>query len=947
MVLCAGNKIDHSQSNETMPAIAKKVLLIGWDAADWKVAGQLMDAGRMPNLARFVSEGVMGNLATLYPVLSPMLWTSIATGKRAHKHGIHGFSEPDPDGAGARPVTNLGRSCKAIWNILNQHGLRSQVVGWWPSHPAEPINGVMVSNRFQEAHRSKDGRWPLLPGTVHPASLAAHVERCRVHPTELEPEQLLPFVPGAAQIDQTKDRRLFNVAKILAETASIQAVSTALLQLEAWDFHAVYFDAIDHACHAFMRYRAPRLDWVAESDHALYKDVVDTTYQFHDLMLGATLQFAGEDTVVIIVSDHGFHPDHLRPREVPNEPAGPADEHRQYGVIAIRGPGIRRDQLLFGASLLDVTPTILSIFGLPVGRDMDGKVLAGAFEKAPALSFVDSWEQVPGDAGRHPPGVFVDPLGAQEALQQLAELGYIDAPGEDKQRLMQRTTTELRFNLARDYFGARHYGPAIAHFAALWEEHPDESRFGVKLIDSYLATGQASEARAALRLLLQRKKSAVHEARGKLPELARRVRDAPADQPDARRELRIMRKRVRTNVASLVYLHARLLQLERKHKSALRQFERALRAQPHLRPSLALAQVESLFALRRWKLAEARLLEALAIEPVNGPVRLGLARTYLGLRRYRDALVHALAAVGLNYHNPRAHYVCGQAHERCGRRGLALKAYQTAVAQNPLFPDAQAALARLNQALGRSRKAAEHHQLAAAARAQLRALRAGRLGAPVTDTDDLQRVASLASTHPAERLEAIADEIVIVSGLPRSGTSMLMQVVTAGGLAALTDQRREADADNPRGYYEFEAVKGIGADTSWVPRARGKAVKVVAPLLPYLPQVERYRVIFVERPLQEILDSQTAMLQRLGKPSDKRSRRRLAQSYVEQIARVQKLVRAKAGMFRVLAIDYHAALAQPHATAKEINDFLGGDLDEAKMAAAIDPALRRQYGSAA
>ena len=127
-------------------ALAKKVLLIGWDAADWKVINPLLDAGMMPSLEKLINEGVMGNLATLNPPLSPMLWTSIATGMRAYKHGIHGFTEPNPDAGGIRPVSNSSRKVKSIWNVLNQNGYKSNVIGWWPSHPAEPINGVMVSN---------------------------------------------------------------------------------------------------------------------------------------------------------------------------------------------------------------------------------------------------------------------------------------------------------------------------------------------------------------------------------------------------------------------------------------------------------------------------------------------------------------------------------------------------------------------------------------------------------------------------------------------------------------------------------------------------------------------------------------------------------------------------------------------------------------------------------
>ena len=106
------------------------MLLIGWDGADWKAINPLFDSGKMPSFERFVNNGVMGNLATLPPSLSPMLWTSIATGMRPYKHGIHVFTEPDPNTGGVRPVTNISRSVKAIWNILNQNGFQSNVIGW-------------------------------------------------------------------------------------------------------------------------------------------------------------------------------------------------------------------------------------------------------------------------------------------------------------------------------------------------------------------------------------------------------------------------------------------------------------------------------------------------------------------------------------------------------------------------------------------------------------------------------------------------------------------------------------------------------------------------------------------------------------------------------------------------------------------------------------------------
>src|SRR5580658_4408836 len=160
---------------------SRKVLLVGWDAADWKVIHPLMDSGQMPNVQRLVDQGVSGQIATLQPPLSPMLWTSIATGKRPFKHGIHGFSEPTPDGLGIQPVTNLSRRCKAVWNILNQNALKSVVIGWWPSHPAEPIDGVTVSDHFHKARGRLEDGWALLPGTVHPPELAETLAELRLH----------------------------------------------------------------------------------------------------------------------------------------------------------------------------------------------------------------------------------------------------------------------------------------------------------------------------------------------------------------------------------------------------------------------------------------------------------------------------------------------------------------------------------------------------------------------------------------------------------------------------------------------------------------------------------------------------------------------------------------------------------------------------------------------
>jgi len=156
-----------------------------------------------------MARGVHGNHATIYPALSPTLWTSIATGKRPPKHGVLGFSEPTGDGRAIRPCSLLSRKTKALWNILAQEGKRSVVVGWWPSYPAEPIPGATVSNHFQQVPDDPEAALPpLLPGMVAPARLLEELSEPRVRPSEIPGEMLRLFVPRFDEVDQAKDKSL-------------------------------------------------------------------------------------------------------------------------------------------------------------------------------------------------------------------------------------------------------------------------------------------------------------------------------------------------------------------------------------------------------------------------------------------------------------------------------------------------------------------------------------------------------------------------------------------------------------------------------------------------------------------------------------------------------------------------------------------------------------------
>src|SRR4051812_48110637 len=151
-------------------------------------------------------------------------------------------------------------------------------------------------------------------------------------------------------------------------------------------------------------------------------------------------------------------------------------------------------------------------------------------------------------------------------------------------------------------------------------------------------------------------------------------------------------------------------------------------------------------------------------------------------------------------------------------------------------------------------------------------------------------------------------EILIVSGLPRSGTSVMMQVLDAGGVPVVTDSQRTADVDNPRGYYEFEKVKQIDRDAAWLPDVRGKAVKMVSQLLPKLPPTERYRVVFMERDFAEMLDSQERMLERLGRAAAPREQ--IIPAYEKHLAGVHDWLSRQANV-AVLRVRYRSLVERP------------------------------------
>jgi LPS sulfotransferase NodH len=181
-------------------------------------------------------------------------------------------------------------------------------------------------------------------------------------------------------------------------------------------------------------------------------------------------------------------------------------------------------------------------------------------------------------------------------------------------------------------------------------------------------------------------------------------------------------------------------------------------------------------------------------------------------------------------------------------------------------------------------------------------------------------------------------EIIVVSGLPRSGTSLLMQMLHAGGIEVLSDHVRAADVDNPRGYFEFEKVKQIQKDSSWLPEARGKAVKMVSQLLYHLPVTERYRIIFMRRDLEEILASQEKMLKRRNAPAAPRDQ--MMRAFTLHLEALFQWLAGQSNI-EVLAINYNDLVRDPRAQAEKISRFLDDRPAVEAMIEAVDSDLYR------
>jgi hypothetical protein len=615
--------------------MANKLLLVGWSAADWKILHPLIDAGEMPALRRIVETGASGSLLCSQPVVSAAQWTSMATGKRPWQHQVCHPFERTADNNKSVPITAARRRSLALWEMLAQSGKRSLIVGWPASHGGQTENTVLVSDLYALPTAGPGiTPWPPPPpGTYWPADLNARLDGLRMSPADIKADVVSRYVPEWKKIDQTRDRRLGRLRLFLATDFSHQAAMTKLLSGGRWDFAAVRFPALGAIAELFHPFRPPRPEWVPEAEFRLYQNVISGACRMLDEMLHSLVQAAGSAATIMVVSEHGVNPRHLPPT------AGRAGDNEAWkaphGIFAACGPAFANDVLVVGASILDIAPTILTFFGLPLGDDMEGRVLIEGFVKPFEVTHVASWES------------------AQTALPH--QDGETSGSSDNTPATV-ALRRESDWNLARSYLEAGHHQEALTVLERLFCANPERVELGQSLFHCQLALQKYAEAEKTLQALLDALPAGIW------PLLPR------AELCLARRQIQEARELVN-----------QAWDFHPTHPEALR-------------------WLGTLFLrLREWNALAALAKQALTLDENEPLAWLGLAEAQLRRRLAPEAEEAASRAIGLNYYMPQAHFVLARALIAQGKWQPAQDALRTLMQLQPNNRTAAAYAKRMGQ----------------------------------------------------------------------------------------------------------------------------------------------------------------------------------------------------------------------------------------------------------
>ncbi len=435
--------------NSAQPSPApRRLIIVGVDGGDWLNLKPLVDAGRLPNFARLVREGATGPLRSEEPMLSPLLWTTMATGRYPEDHGILNFTVADPKTGARVPISRLYRKVDAFWNMLSRHERTVDVVGWLATDPAEAINGVMVTDKFGYLAYAPGDTARAQATSIHPRERASELAALVVHTDNIPNVERFVRLPEGelARHRGTFDPKdpVNNLFHLYASTLTFRNIALTLWEKDQPDVLAVYFEWVDAMSHLFMLHAPPRMPDVPQSEFARYQSAVDEAYILQDELLGEIMGKMDDRTVLMVISDHGFKSGSVRLKNRPEIWAGNAAKwHREDGLVAFFGTGVRKGTTIEGASILDVTPTILALQGLPRASDMPGKIIASAFADEVTATFsnqtVATLDGPRDDSGLDPSASSAD----EETMKKLEALGYLapdnaDAHNNLGQRYQQR-----------------------------------------------------------------------------------------------------------------------------------------------------------------------------------------------------------------------------------------------------------------------------------------------------------------------------------------------------------------------------------------------------------------------------------------------------------------------------------------------------------------------------
>jgi Flp pilus assembly protein TadD len=461
-------KIDSWELAEDSSAVARldiaavplrKIVFIGVDGAEWHMINPLIEKGKLPNFKKIVEGGASGPLRSMEPMLSPLLWTTMATGKLPEEHGILNFTVTDPNSGKKIPITRLYRKVDAFWNMMTDYGRSVDIIGWLATYPAETINGVVVSDRVGYlAFASADPADSPLEGTITPSERYDEIMDLIVDSEDVSFDEMKRFMhideaefnsSRAASFDP--DNPVSNMILIYATAMSYRNIALHLLDRDRPDFLGVYFELVDAAGHLFMPYAPPQRPEVSDTDYRRFKDAMEETYVLQDRIIGEMLERCDDNTIVMIASDHGFKTGEARLKAGADIMGGHAAEwHQIDGVVCLYGGGITPGHRLEGASIIDIAPTILAIAGFPSVDDMPGAAPTEAFEPSFRQSLnpesVATLERErASDAAATAPGGAAD----EAMIKKLEALGYLTPDNPDAlNNLGQRYQKEGEFEKA-------------------------------------------------------------------------------------------------------------------------------------------------------------------------------------------------------------------------------------------------------------------------------------------------------------------------------------------------------------------------------------------------------------------------------------------------------------------------------------------------------------------